>query len=122
DWAESVVASIDFEAVLLDIMLSFLLFAGALHVDLNDLRKQKWLIATMATLGVLASTLAVGTMAWLLLPLAGFEIRFLEACLFGAVVTPTDPIAVLGLMKRAGVPKSLEIKVTGESLFNDGIG
>lgn len=122
DWAEDVVASIDFESILLDVMLAFLLFAGALHVDINDLRQQKWIVGVLATLGVLASTLAVGTMAWLILPLVGFEIRFVEACLFGAVVTPTDPIAVLGLMKRAGAPRSLELKVTGESLFNDGIG
>lgn len=122
DWAEDVVASIDFETVLLDVMLAFLLFAGALHVDINDLRQQKWIVAVLATLGVLASTLAVGAMAWLILPLMGFEIRFVEACLFGALITPTDPIAVLGLIKRAGVPKSLELKVTGESLFNDGIG
>lgn len=122
DPAERVIGAIDFEAVVLDFMLAFLLFAGALHVDINDLLKQKWVILTLATLGVLASTLAVGALAYLLLPLVGFEITFFQALLFGAIITPTDPIAVLGLMKSAGVPKELETKVTGESLFNDGIG
>lgn len=122
DDAAALIEQIDFEEVLLDVMLAFLLFAGALHVNLNDLRSQGWVIATMATAGVLISTLAVGTLAWLILPLLGFELRFVEACLFGALISPTDPIAVLGLIKRAGAPKALEIKITGESLFNDGIG
>ena len=122
DAARSVVAAIDFEAVVLDYLLAFLLFAGALHVDVNDLLRQKWVIVTLATLGVLASTLVVGTLAWLLLPLIDFRPTFLQALVLGAVVTPTDPIAVLGLMKSAGVPRDLETKVTGESLFNDGVG
>ena len=123
DYAGTVVRGIDFEAVVLDGLLAFLLFAGALHVDVNDLLRQKWVILTLATLGVLASTLAVGTLAYLLLPrVIGFDITFVQALLLGAIVTPTDPIAVLGLMKSAGVPKDLETKVTGESLFNDGVG
>ncbi len=120
--ARAVVAAVDFEAVVLEGMLAFLLFAGALHVNLNDLLNQKFVILTLATLGVLASTLVVGSLAFVLLPLLGFELTFLQALLLGAVVTPTDPIAVLGLMKSAGCPKELETKVVGESLFNDGVG
>ena len=120
--AEKVIGAIDFEAVVLDVLLAFLLFAGALHVDINDLLKQKFVILTLATLGVVASTLAVGTLAYYVLPLLGFTLTYYQALLLGAIVTPTDPIAVLGLMKSAGVPKDLETKVTGESLFNDGVG
>ena len=120
--AESVIGAVDFEAVVLDFMLAFLLFAGALHVDVNDLLKQKAIILTLATLGVVASTFAVGGLAYFVLRPIGFELTFLQALLLGAIVTPTDPIAVLGLMKSAGVPKALETKVTGESLFNDGVG
>ena len=122
--AKAVLAQVDFETVLLDVMLAFLLFAGSLHVNFHDLRAQGWPVLVLATLGVVASTLVVGTLAWLILPLFGpsMHLRFVEACLFGALITPTDPIAVLGLMKRAGVPKSLELIVSGESLFNDGVG
>ncbi len=122
DLAERVVAGVDFEAFVLEGVLAFLLFAGALHVDLNDLLKQKFVIVTLATLGVVASTLVVGSLSYVILPLIGFELTFIQALLLGAIVTPTDPIAVLGLMKSAGVPKNLETKVTGESLFNDGVG
>ena len=120
--AKAVVEAIDFEAVVLEGMLAFLLFAGALHVNLNDLLRQKFVILTLATLGVVASTFVVGSLAFVLMPLLGFELTWLQALLFGAVVTPTDPIAVLGLMKSAGCPKELETKVVGESLFNDGVG
>ncbi len=122
DQAERIVAGIDFEAFVLEGVLGFLLFAGALHVDLNDLLRQKWVITVLATLGVVASVCVVGSMAYFILPLMGFELSIAQALLLGAVVTPTDPIAVLGLMKSAGVPKDLETKVTGESLFNDGVG
>ena len=122
--AKAILGQIDFETVLLDVMLAFLLFAGSLHVNFHDLRKQGWPVLVLATLGVVTSTLVVGTLVWLILPLFGesLRLRFVEACLFGALITPTDPIAVLGLMKRAGVPKSLELIVSGESLFNDGVG
>ena len=120
--ARAVVAAVDFEAVVLEGMLAFLLFAGALHVNLNDLLGQKFVILTLATLGVVASTFVVGSLAYALMPLLGFELTFPQALLFGAVVTPTDPIAVLGLMKSAGCPKGLETQVVGESLFNDGVG
>jgi CPA1 family monovalent cation:H+ antiporter len=122
EFAEGIVSQIDFADVLLDVMLSYLLFAGALHVDLSDLAKQKWVIALMATLGVIISTILVGTAAYFLLPLFGFETKFIYCLLFGALISPTDPVAVLGILKKAGVGKSLETKITGESLFNDGVG
>jgi CPA1 family monovalent cation:H+ antiporter len=120
--AENIVGQIDFSNVLLEVMLSYLLFAGALHVDLSDLAKQKWVIALMATVGVVLSTALIGTAAYFLLPLFGFETKFIYCLLFGALISPTDPVAVLGILKKAGVGKSLKTKITGESLFNDGVG
>ncbi len=120
--AQSIVDQVDFREALLDVMLSYLLFAGALHVNLEDLAKQKFVIALMATLGVVISTFIVGTAFYYLLPLFGFETRYLYCLLFGALISPTDPVAVLGILKQAGVSRSLETKITGESLFNDGVG
>jgi len=120
--ALSLLNSIDFNRTLMDGMLSFLLFAGALHVNLNDLAKQKWVIATLASGGVIASTFIIGGLSWLLFGLLDIEISLGYCLLFGALISPTDPIAVLGILKKAGVPKSLETKITGESLFNDGVG
>jgi CPA1 family monovalent cation:H+ antiporter len=120
--AENIVSQIDFSDVLLEVMLSYLLFAGALHVDLSDLAKQKWIIALMATVGVVLSTALIGTAAYFLLPLFGFDTKFIYCLLFGALISPTDPVAVLGILKKAGVGKSLKTKITGESLFNDGVG
>ena len=120
--ARTLLASIDFNQTLLHGMLSFLLFAGALHVNLNDLAKQKWIITSLATLGVMSSTLLVGLMTWGALSLVGFEIPLIYCLLFGALISPTDPIAVLSILKTARVPRSLETKITGESLFNDGVG
>ncbi len=114
--------SIDFNRTLMDGMLSFLLFAGALHVNLDDLSKQKGVIAVLATVGVVASTFIVGGFSWMLFGLLGIQISLGYCLLFGALISPTDPIAVLGILKKAGVPKSLETKITGESLFNDGVG
>ena len=121
-WAERIVARIDFNEALMHGMLSFLLFAGALHVDLNDLARQKFIIGTLATAGILLSTFLVGSALYLLLPLAGFALPYVWCLVFGALISPTDPIAVLGILKSAKVPKSLEVKVAGESLFNDGVG
>lgn len=121
-WAGRVLESIDFNETLLQGMLSFLLFAGALHVNLGDLEKQKWVIATLASIGVLSSTFIIGGLSWWLFGLLGLDIAFIYCLLFGALISPTDPIAVLGILKTAGAPKSLETKITGESLFNDGIG
>ena len=114
--------AIEFEETLLHGMLSFLLFAGALHINLNDLAERKWSIGSLASVGVLISTFLVGTAAWWLLGALGIGMPYLYCLLFGALISPTDPIAVLGLLKTAGAPKSLETKIAGESLFNDGVG
>lgn len=114
--------AIDFSTVLMHGMLSFLLFAGALHVKLSDLRQARWLVGTMATVGVLISTLVVGVLSKLVFGWLGIDIPWLIAFLFGALISPTDPIAVLAILRKAGVDKRLETKVTGESLFNDGVG
>lgn len=119
--AERLLGSVDLERLLLDGMLGFLLFAGALHINLNDLGRQKWTIASLATVGVALSTALVGGLAWLVLDWVGLTTPFLVCLLLGAVISPTDPIAVLGIMTRVGAPKSLEVKVAGESLFNDGV-
>lgn len=114
--------SIDFNKTLLHGMLSFLLFAGALHVNLHDLFDQKWAIGSLATLGILLSTFLVGTFTWWVLALVGIPLPYLACLVFGALISPTDPIAVLGILKHANAPNSLEVKITGESLFNDGVG
>lgn len=120
--ARSFVQRIDFGEALLHGMLSFLLFAGALHVNLDDLLDQKWFIGTLACGGVLVSTAIVGSLTYLGLDWLGHPIPLIAAFLFGALISPTDPIAVLGILKNANAPKRLEIKITGESLFNDGVG
>ncbi len=114
--------SIDFNQTLLHGMLSFLLFAGALHVNLNDLFNQKWTIGSLATVGILLSTVLVGTFTYEVLALIGIPLPYLTCLVFGALISPTDPIAVLSILKNAKAPKSLEVKITGESLFNDGVG
>lgn len=119
---KSLVEQIDFHTVLMEGMLSFLLFAGALHVDFRQLKAQRWPIIMFATLGVVTSTFLVAGLSYFMLNGLGIEISFLHCLLFGALISPTDPIAVLGILKKAGVPKSLETKIVGESLFNDGIG
>jgi CPA1 family monovalent cation:H+ antiporter len=119
--AQRLLANIDFDETLLHGMLSFLLFAGALHVNLGDLAKQKWIIGLLATVGVLASTIGIGFISRWVLGLLGTELPLIDCLLFGALISPTDPIAVLGILKKAGVPESLETKITGESLFNDGV-
>ncbi|MEP2237669.1 MAG: sodium:proton antiporter [Maribacter sp.] len=117
-----IITQIDFKSVLLDIMLSFLLFAGALHTNFEQLKVQRWPILVFSTLGVLVSTFLVGTSMYYLLQLLGMEISFIYCLLFGSLISPTDPIAVLGILKKAGAPKALETKIVGESLFNDGVG
>ncbi|MEJ2005212.1 MAG: sodium:proton antiporter [Cyclobacteriaceae bacterium] len=116
------ILSIDFEELLLDVMLSFLLFAGALHTNFEQLRVNRWPVLAFATLGVLISTFLVGSATYLILMLLGLDIAFIYCLLFGALISPTDPIAVLGILKQAGAPKRLETKIVGESLFNDGVG
>jgi CPA1 family monovalent cation:H+ antiporter len=113
--------SIDFDATVLHGMLSFLLFAGALHVKLSDLAEQKWVIGLLASAGTILSTFIIGLAAWVLFDAIGLEVSLTYCLLFGALISPTDPIAVLGILKSAGAPRALEIKITGESLFNDGV-
>ncbi len=120
--AERLVGGIDFHETLMEGMLSFLLFAGALHINLDDLRQQKWVVLSLATVGVVLSTFIVGALAWLIFNGLGIDMPWLYCLLFGALISPTDPIAVMGILKTAGAAKSLEIKIAGESLFNDGIG
>lgn len=117
-----ILTQIDFRTVLLDIMLSFLLFAGALHTSFEHLRVQRWPVLFFSTAGVLISTFLVGTGMFYVLQLIGMHINYVYCLLFGALISPTDPIAVLGILKKAGIPKKLETKIVGESLFNDGVG
>lgn len=119
---KALISQIDFKTVLLDIMLSFLLFAGALHTNFAQLKVQRWPVFIFATAGVLVSTFLVGTIMFYILKLIGMPIDFIYCLLFGALISPTDPIAVLGILKKAGAPKKLETKIVGESLFNDGVG
>ena len=120
--ATMLVKSIDFNEALLHGMLSFLLFAGALHVNINDLREQKWVIGTLATIGVISSTFIIGTIMYYVLQWLGIPVAYIYCLLFGSLISPTDPIAVMGILKLVGAPKTLETKIAGESLFNDGVG
>lgn len=117
-----IIVNADFKTLLLNGLLSFLLFAGALHVNLGALAKEKKSIFLFATLGVLISTFLVGGLVFFAAQLIGLELPFLHALLFGALISPTDPIAVMAILKEANISKSLGIKIEGESLFNDGIG
>lgn len=116
------ISRIDFRTVLLDVMLSFLLFAGALHTNFQQLKIQRKPILIFATLGTLVSTFLAGIFVFYTLKLIQLEVDFIYCLLFGALISPTDPIAVLGIMKKVGAPKKLETKIVGESLFNDGVG
>ncbi|MGB5818677.1 MAG: sodium:proton antiporter [Saonia sp.] len=117
-----IVTNSDFKTLLLDGLLSFLLFAGAMHVNIDDLSKEKWSVLLFATLGVLISTFIVGGLTFGAAQLIGIELPFLHALLFGALISPTDPIAVLAILKKTKIAKNLQVKIEGESLFNDGIG
>jgi CPA1 family monovalent cation:H+ antiporter len=116
------VESLEFPELLMEGMLSLLLFAGALHVDMEQMAQRKWAIAVMATVGVLISTFIVGYATFLVAGWLGFAIPLTYCLVFGALISPTDPIAVLGILKTVDVPPSLEAKIAGESLFNDGVG
>lgn len=117
DTVRGLVEQVDFEDALMNGMLSFLLFAGALHVDLEDLAKERWTVGVLATLGVLTSAFIVAMGLHLIVGLP-----FLVALAFGALISPTDPVAVMGILKTVRVPKSLEVRIGGESLLNDGVG
>jgi CPA1 family monovalent cation:H+ antiporter len=117
----NIIASVDFSEVLMGAMLNFLLFAGAIHVSLHDLRKQRVPIMIFSTLGVIISTVVVGSLMYFAFVLLGMKIPLIQCLVFGALISPTDPIAVIAILKKAGIRKSLEVKVAGESLFNDGV-
>jgi CPA1 family monovalent cation:H+ antiporter len=121
-YAEAMVEQINFSTVLLNVMLSFLLFAGALHTDGSLLRKESRTIILFSVLGVLISTFIIASLLYVLVLLTGNELGFIYCLLFGALISPTDPIAVVGILTKAGVPKKVEVNIVGESLFNDGIG
>ena len=120
--AEHVVSEFEFKEMLLDVMLNFLLFAGALSVNLKALLDERLPVLILATLGTLLSTFIVGGLVYIIFPHLGVEIEFIYCLLFGALISPTDPIAVLALLKEYPISKRLEIKIAGESLFNDGVG
>jgi monovalent cation:H+ antiporter, CPA1 family len=120
--AAHILNGIDFNEALLHGMLAFLLFAGAQSLNLNELKHEKTPVVLLATVSVVVSTLVVGAATYLVLNLVGIHVTILDTLLFGALISPTDPIAVIGIMKTARAPKSLEVQIAGESLFNDGIG
>ena len=118
----SLVSTIDFNAALMKVMVGFLLFAGSMHIDIHQLRKESAVIITFSTVGVLISTFVVAGLKYIVTGWFGIQIDFISCMLFGALISPTDPIAVLGILKKANIPQTLEMKITGESLFNDGVG
>ena len=121
DYIEAQLRAIDFTALVFQGMLSLLLFAGALQIDISELREYRWHIAALAVAGTIASTIIVGFALWWIAPAIGLELSLVHCLLFGALISPTDPIAVMGIMRSAGAPKNLELVIAGESLFNDGI-
>ena len=118
----TLLTSIDFTEVLMQGMLSFLLFAGALHVDINQLRRVAWQVGVLALVGTAMSTVIIGYGSFYLLAALGIAIPLVYCLLFGALISPTDPIAVLGVLKSVKIPKSVEVTIAGESLVNDGVG
>jgi len=119
--AKHLLSQIDFNETLMQGMLSALLFAGALHVHLDELNKQKWVVAVLASVGVISSTFMIGFASFYIFGWMGLDIPLIYCLLFGSLISPTDPIAVLGILKTVGASKSLETKIAGESLFNDGV-
>ena len=122
EWIKEFVESLHFDEVLLHALLAYLLFAGALHIDLQALRGVLLQTATLATFSVVASGTIAGTLFWLVANFLGFDVKLIHGFLFGALIAPTDPVAVLGILKRVGAPKALETTMAGESLLNDGLG
>src|ERR1035437_1608412 len=121
-WALSILGQIDFERLILHGMLSLLLFAGAFLLDLKTLRQQRLPVALLSVLATIFSTIAVGGITYYAVRLLGYHSSLLECLLFGALISPTDPIAVLEMLRRVHAPKHLEAQLAGESLFNDGVG
>lgn len=120
--ANSFIHQIDFSNILLHGMLSFLLFAGALRIDLEELKSVAWPVSILATAGVVIATFVTGTLIWYAAALIGLNMPYIYALLFGALISPTDPISVLSILKDAGIPRTIYVKIGGESLLNDGIG
>jgi CPA1 family monovalent cation:H+ antiporter len=120
--AGRILGRIDFGETLMQGMLSFLLFAGALKVNISDLLDRKWIISTLATVGVVLTTLLAGTAMYFIFGFLSLPISYIYCLVFGALIAPTDPVAVLALLKSVKAPKSLATKIAGESLFNDGVG
>ncbi len=116
-----VISAIDFHTALMKVMLGFLLFAGAIHIDINKLKEESTAIITFSTIGVLLSTFIVAGLLYMVSAWFGFSIDFIYCLLFGSLISPTDPIAVLGILRKSNIPSSLEMKISGESLFNDGV-
>ena len=112
----------DFSSFVLDIVLCFLLFAGALHVKFSELKDARATVISYATIGVLISTFLIGFLAYWILPVFGYHPQLIICLLFGALISPTDPIAVIGILAKYNVPKKLKVEIVGESLFNDGVG
>lgn len=121
EYTEKLLAGVDFDATLMEGMLSFLLFAGALHINLNELLDKQWLVGILASVGVVTSTFIVGISSYYIFGWFGLDLPFIYCMLFGSLIAPTDPVAVLAILKTANASKSLETKIAGESLFNDGI-
>jgi len=119
---QGLIQSIDFSELLMQGMLSLLLFAGALHVDVQSLRAYRWQVGVLAFVGTAVSTAVVGVALWWVIGVIGLPVPLLDCLLFGALISPTDPIAVIGILKSAGAPRNLEVVIAGESLFNDGVG
>jgi len=119
---QGLLARLDFHSLLLNGMLSFLLFAGSLTVDLNDFLSQKWEIATLASVGTIVSTILIALLMYYFLIVVSLPLPFIYCLFFGALISPTDPIAVLAMCKEVNAPRKLSVSIAGESLFNDGVG
>lgn len=120
-WAKQAIAMIEFDEVVIRGMLGVLLFAGALHINFSDIDEQKWVIGLMATVGVVISTFVIGGVLYFALPFLSIKVPYLYCLLFGSLISPTDPIAVMSILKSIGASKALQTKISGESLFNDGV-
>ena len=120
--ATTLLLSVDFNQALMHGMLAFLLFAGALHINLNDLAKQKWIVGVFAVGSVIISTFVIGFLTMWTFDWLGHPMALQYGLLFGALISPTDPVAVIGILRISGAPKTLETSIAGESLFNDGMG
>ncbi|MEM6159664.1 sodium:proton antiporter [Erwinia sp. P6884] len=118
---QSLVESVDFSELLMQGMLSLLLFAGAIHVNLQQLRTYRWQVASLAVVGTALSTAIIGVALWGIASFTGIQLPFLYCLIFGALISPTDPIAVIGILSSVGAPKNVELVMSGESLFNDGV-